>query len=121
MRTLKAMDTARVKMRELECDSKLKKALGQRVNPNVERFYKLGDPVFFYDDKKKEWKKATALIRLGKTLYLRYGNFLRRVAIEKVRPDIHGEVRKEENYLEPDEQKENDVAKFDDEETNENK
>ena len=98
IRTLKAMDSARTKMREIDCDSKLKKALSQRINPNVEKFYKLGDPVFFYDEKKKEWKKATALIRLGKTLYLRYGNFLRRVAIEKVRQDLHGEIRNEEDY-----------------------
>jgi hypothetical protein len=115
MRTLKAMDTARVKIREIDCDSKVKKVMSQKVNPNVERFYHLGDPVFFYDDKKKEWKKATALIRLGKTLYLRFGNFLRRVAIDKVRPDVHGEVRKQEGYLEPEE--EDETAKFTEEET----
>ena len=77
----------------------------------------MGDPVFFYDEKKREWKKATALIRLGKTLYLRFGNFLRRVAIEKVRPDVHGAVRREEGYNEEDVETENDVAKFTEEET----
>ena len=60
MKTLKTMDYARTKMREIDCDSKIKKALGERINPNVERFYRLGDPVFFYDEKKREWKKATA-------------------------------------------------------------
>ena len=35
--------------------------MSQKVNPNVEKIYSLGDPVFFFDDKKKEWKKATAL------------------------------------------------------------
>jgi hypothetical protein len=115
MKTLKAMDSARVKMREIDCDTKLKKVMSQKINPNVERFYELGDSVFFYDDKKKEWKKGTALIRLGKTLYLRFGNFLRRVAIEKVRPDINGEIRKEEGYCEPDDEEE--TAKFTEEET----
>ena len=96
MKTLKAIDSARVTMREIDCDLKLKKVRSERINPNVEKFYNLGDPVFFYDDKKKQWKKATALLRLGKTLYLRFGNFLRRVAIDKVRPDINGEIDNEE-------------------------
>ena len=74
MKTLKSIDSARVKMREIDCNAKLKKVRSERINPNVEKSYALGDPVFFYDDKKKEWKKATALIRLGKTLYLRFGN-----------------------------------------------
>ena len=117
MKALKAMDFARVKMRELECNSKLKKVMSQNVNPNVERFYKMGDPVFFYDEKKKEWKKATALIRLGKTLYLRFGNFLRRVPIDKVRPDLNGEIRREEGYLEPEDEEEAETAKFSEEET----
>ena len=54
----------------------------EQVNLNVEKSYNLGHAIFFYDDKRKEWKKATALIRLGKTLYLRFVNFLRRVAID---------------------------------------
>ena len=32
-------------------------------------------------------------------MYLRFGNFLRRVAIDKVRPDPNGESRKEEGYI----------------------
>ena len=69
--------------------------------------------MFFYDDKKKQWKKATALLRLGKTLYLRFGNFLRRVAIDKVRPDINGEIDNEEGYADHDD----DVSRFENEET----
>ena len=99
MKTLKSMDDARVKMREIDCNEKLKKVRSEKVNPNVEKTYNLGDPVFFYDDKRKQWKKATALIRLGKTLYLRFGNFLRRVAIDKVRPDPNGEICREESYI----------------------
>ena len=89
MKKLKELDRVRVLSRKLDCDSKLKQVLSQkvRINSNVEKFYQLGDPIFFYDDRKKEWKKGVALVRLGKTLYLRYGNFLRRVAVDKVRPD----------------------------------
>ena len=32
-------------------------------------------------------------------MYLRFGNFLRRVAVDKVRPDPNGEIRKEEGYI----------------------
>ena len=47
-------------------------------------------------------------------MYLRFGNFLRRVAIEKVRPDIHSESQREE---EEEDELENDTAKFQEEET----
>ena len=117
MKTLKHIDETRVAYRKVECDDKLKKALSQRINPNVEKYYNLGDPVFFYNDKKKEWKKGTALIRLGKTLYLRYGNFLRRVAIEKVRPDYNGEVAREERYIDPADDEEENEQRFTEEES----
>ena len=87
MRKLKNLDEIRVKFRETECDQKLKKVMSERLNPNVEKSYEIGDPIFFYDDKKKEWKQGTALVRLGKTLYLKFGNFLRRVSVDKCRPD----------------------------------
>ena len=48
--------------------------------------------------------------RLGKTLYLKYDNFLRRV---KVRPDHDGEVKVEESYLKPND----DEVRFAQEET----
>ena len=113
MKTLRNIDDARVKVREIDCNNKLKKVMGEKINPNVEKAYKIGDPVFFYDMKKKEWKKGTALVRLGKTLYLRFANFLRRVPVDKVRPDYHGEVMVEDGYLEPDE----DDDRFAEEET----
>ena len=116
MRVLKSIDEARVQFRKIDCDNKLKKVLGQRMNPNVEKDYGMGDAVFFFDDKRKEWKKGTALVKLGKTVYLRYGNFLRRVAIDKVRPDPNGDVNKQERDLEPVEIDE-EAKRFLDEET----
>ena len=87
--------------------------MSQRINPNVERSYEIGERVFFYDDKQKGWKQGTALVKLGKTLYLKYGNFLRRVAIDKVRPDHGSEEKKQEEFLEPDD----DEARFKEEES----
>ena len=80
--------------------------MSQRINPNVENTYRIGEGVYFYDDKKKEWKQGTALVRIGKTLYLKYGNFLRRVAIDKVRPDLEGDAKKQDEFLEPEDDEE---------------
>ena len=65
MKTLKKIDKARVMFREIECDEKLKKMMSQRINPNVEKSYNIGEHVYFYDDKRIEWKRGTALVRLG--------------------------------------------------------
>ena len=103
MKTLKTIDFCRVKYREVDCDTKIKKVMSQKLNPNVEKSYRMGEPVFFYEEKKKQWKKGTALLRFGKTVYLKYGNFLRRVPVDKVRHDEHGEQLLEEGYIDPDE------------------
>ena len=102
MKTLKQIDEARIKYGEIECNEKLKKVAGEKINLNVERFYKIGDPIFFYDQKKKQWKKGTALIQFGKTVYLKFRNYLRRVEVENMRPDNHGEEIIEDGYVEPD-------------------
>ena len=91
--------------------------MSEKINPNVEKPYNMGDPVFFYDMKRKEWKKGTASIRLGKTLYLRFSNFLRRVPVDKVRPDYNGEVSLEEGYAEHGDDDDIDEHRFTEEET----
>ena len=101
MKALKTIDQARVKFRQVDCDERLKKIRSQRINPAVERQYEMGDPVFFRDSKKNEWKPGTALVRYGKTLYLRYGNWLRRVPVDTVIPDPDGASREEEGFLDP--------------------
>ena len=101
LRALQNIDEARVKYRKYDCDEKLKKVRSQRINPSVEKFYNMGDPVLFRDDKKKKWIQGTALIRFGKTLYLKYGNFLRRVPIDTVIPDVVGAEREEDGFVEP--------------------
>ena len=102
MKALKEIDKARVMFRETDCDERLKRIRGQKINPSVERDYKMGEPVFFRDDRKKEWKPGTALVRYGKTLYLRYGNWLRRVPVDTVIPDPDGKGKEEEGFIDPD-------------------
>ena len=95
-----------MKYRTYECDEKLKKTRSQKINPCVEKSYNMGDPVIFRDTKKKEWKHGTALVRFGKTLYLKLGNWLRRVPIDTVMPDPIGAEKIEESFIEPNELKE---------------
>ena len=101
MKALKLLDEARVKFRQIDCDERIKKVLSQKVNPYVEKYYKMGDPVYFRDDKKKQWKKGVALVRFGKTLYLKYGNWLRRVPIDTVIPDAEGLLKEKESMIDP--------------------
>ena len=116
MKALKRIDDARVKFREYDCNEKLKKVRSQRINPSVEMNYTMGDSVLFRDDKKKEWKQGTALVRFGKTLYLKFGNWLRRVPIDKVIPDVIGAEKAEESFIDPAEA-ECDEERFEAEET----
>ena len=96
MKALKKIDNTRVKYTEFDCSAKLKIARSQRINSFVEMNYQMGDPVLFCDAKRKEWKHG-----LGRTLYLRFGNWLRRVPIDIVLPDYVGPEKIEESYVEP--------------------
>ena len=53
---------------------------------------------------------------LGQTIYLKYGNFLRRVAIDKVRPDATGNIEDEETAIDV-EDKDEEAERFLKEET----
>ena len=116
MRALKNIDNVRVKYRENDCNEKLKKTRSQRINPCVEKHYDMGEPVIFRDSKRKEWKHGTALVRYGKTLYLKFGNWLRRVPIDTVMPDPIGAEKLEESFIEPDESEPDDEERFKEEE-----
>ena len=42
-----------------------------------------------------------ALITIGKTLHIKYGNWLCRVPIDRFLPDSNGVEKAEENYVDP--------------------
>ena len=118
LRTLRNIDDIRVKYRQYDCDEKLKKLRSQKINPAVEREYKLGDPVLFRDTKKKEWKQGIALVRFGKTLYLKFGNFLRRVPIDTVIPDSDRANKDEEAWIDSVETEDDEGLQFTDQDEN---
>ena len=101
MRALNILDKARVTHREFDCSEKLKKVKSQKINPSVEAHYSMGDSVLFRDAKRKVWMRGTALVQYGKTLYLKYENFLRRVPLDTLLPDQLGAELEEEEYVEP--------------------
>ena len=41
------------------------------------------------------------MVGFGKTIYLKYGNLLRSVPVERVLPDLNEEKNMEDSYLEP--------------------
>ena len=57
LKALKTIDSGRVKFREVDCDMKLKQVMTERISPNVERKYDIGDPVFFITRKKDTGEK----------------------------------------------------------------
>ena len=117
LKVLKEIDDARVKFREADCSAKLKKVRSERINPSVERFYRMGDPVLFRDAKKKQWKQGIALVRFGKTLYLKHGNWLRRVPVDTVIPDCIGFEKQAESEFDPDSFVDDESGRFVGEET----
>ena len=117
MKALREINETRVMFRELDCSERLRKVKGQRINPAVERFYSMGDPVLFRDAKKKKWVPGTALVRFGKTLYLKHGNWLRRVPVDMVIPDTLSFEKRAEAQFEGDSFVEEKVDNFEEDET----
>ena len=80
------MDTVRVEARKIDCDQRLKTALKSKINPSCQRSYQFGYSVWFKTDSSVRWKSATVLGQDGKLLFLRYGNFIRRVPLDRIIP-----------------------------------
>ena len=116
LRALRDIDDVRVQYRKFDCDEKLKKVRSQKINPCVERSFEIGDPVLFKDFKRKEWKQGTVLVRFGKTLYLKFGNWLRRVPIDAVMPDVDMANKIEDGFIVPEEVDIEDETRFQEEE-----
>ena len=45
-----------------------------------------GDPVWFKLNSAHKWKSGTVLGKDGKVLFIRYGNFIRRVPLDHIAP-----------------------------------
>ena len=86
IKILRRMDEVRVSARQIDCNQRMKLALKSKVNPSCEKSYNYGDRVHFKLDSSNKWKTGTVLGQDGKVLFVKYGNFLRRVTLDRVIP-----------------------------------
>ena len=86
LKVLRRMDNVRVEARRIDCDQRLKTALKSKINTSCQRSYLFGDSVWFKTDSSKRWKSGTVLGQDGKLVFLRYGNFIRRVTLDRIIP-----------------------------------
>ena len=80
------MDHARITARQIDCDQRIKVALKSKINPACGKTYYYGDPVWFKLESSHKWKSGQVLGQDGKVLFVRYGNFIRRVPLDHVVP-----------------------------------
>ena len=83
---LRRLNDARVEARRIDCDQRMKIALKSKINTSCERSYNIGDSVFFKLDTDHKWKSGLVLGKDGKVLFVKYGNFMRRIPIDRVVP-----------------------------------
>ena len=86
LKVLKRIDTARVAAREIDCNQRIKIALKSQINPSLERSYDYGESIWFKLDSSKRWKSGKVLGQDGKVLFIKYGNFIRRVPLDRIVP-----------------------------------
>lgn len=112
LKILKRMDEARVAARKIDCDRRIKVALKSKINSSLEKSYMFGDPIWFKLDSAHKWKSGTVLGKDGKVVFIRYGNFIRRVPLDRIvpaeeHPDLE-EVELDQDDINNDERLEDD-------------
>ena len=110
---LKRLDDARKLARRVDCDQRIKVALKSKINHSLKKSYKYGDPIWFKLDKSNKWKSGTVLAQDGKVLFIRYGNFIRRIPLDRVVPaeEVHED---DDNDDAKEQDEENDARLLDD-------
>ena len=98
LKVLRRMDNARVTARQIDCNQRIKVALKSKINTSCEKTYGFGDSIWFKLDSSNKWKSGMVLGQHGKVLFIKYGNFIRRVPLDFVIPaDERKNVENEED------------------------
>lgn len=102
LKVLRRLDEARIQARNVDCNQRIKVAMKSQINSSCEKNYTYGNPIWFKMDTSQKWKSATVLGQDGKILFIKYGNFIRRVPVDRVIPadayidSAHEEIEKED-------------------------
>ena len=86
LKVLKRIDEARVTARKIDCNQRIKIALKSQINPSCERSYNYGESIWFKLDSSRKWKSGKVLGQDGKVVFIKYGNFIRRVPLDRIVP-----------------------------------
>ena len=86
LKILRRMDSARLAARQIDCDQKIKVALKSKINTACEKSYSFGDQIWFKLESSHKWRAGKVLGQDGKVLFVKYGNFIRRVPLDFVVP-----------------------------------
>ena len=86
MRVLKRIDHARVEARKIDCNQRLKTALKYKISPSLDQSYYFGQHVWFKVASSHKWKAGIVLGQDGKVIFLKNGNFIRRVHLDLIVP-----------------------------------
>ena len=113
LKVLKRMDNVRIEARKIDCNQRLKTALKSKINPSLDQCYHFGQSVWFKLQSSHKWKAGTVLGQDGKVVFLRYGNFIRRVPLDHIVPATECHDADEKDEISPDD-KENDKRLNDD-------
>ena len=101
LKILRRIDNARIESRRVDCNQRMKVALKSKINTSCMRSYQFGDKIYFKLDSAHKWKSGLVLGMDGKVVFVRYGNFIRRVPIDRVVPGESFEENAEEE-IDPD-------------------
>ena len=86
LKILRRMDTARIAARQIDCNQRIKVALKSQINSACGKTYSYGDSVWFKLDSSHKWKSGKVLGQDGKVIFIKYGNFIRRVPLDRIVP-----------------------------------
>ena len=114
IKVLKRMDHARVEARKIDCNQRLKTALKSKINPSLDQSYHFGQHVWFKLQSSHKWKAAIVLGQDGKVIFLKYGNFMRRVPLDHIVPAEECHDDEDKDNISPDDMENADRLEDDD-------
>ena len=97
LKILRRLVQTRVEAKKIDCDQRMKLALKSKINTAVGKTYTFSEPVWFKLKSSHKWRSGINLGQDGKVLFIKYANFIRRVALDHIIPaDEYDDTNEEE-------------------------